>query len=64
MVVRMADKYVVVREQAARDLIDLARHAADVLTDRIVNPGDAALADALNGAAAEVATDIAEPVLS
>lgn len=58
----MTDAYVVVRAKAARDLIDLARHAADTLTDRIVNPGDEALANALNGAAAEVATDIVEPV--
>lgn len=58
----MTEPYVIVRGDAARDLIDLARQAAAVLRDRIVNPGDEALADALNGAAAEVATDVAEPV--
>lgn len=58
----MDSPYVIVRAQAARDLIALARDAASVLQDRIVNPGDEALADALKGAAAEVATDIAEPV--
>lgn len=60
----MTDRYVVVRETAARDLVDLARYAAEVLTDRVVNPGDEALATGLRGAAAELATDMAEPVLS
>lgn len=60
----MTDRYVVVRDKAVRDLIALAHVAAEVLTDRIVNPGDEAIASGLRGAAAEVAADIAEPVLS
>jgi hypothetical protein len=59
----MTDRYVVVRRDAARDLIDLSRQAALVLKDRLNDPVDRPLADALHGAASEMATDMAEPVL-
>lgn len=56
----MSDRYVVVRKDAAVDLIDLARQASGALRDRLNDPVASALSDALNGAAAEVATDLAE----
>lgn len=60
----MNDQYVVLRRKAAEDLVSLARAAADALSGRIVNPGDEVLANALNGASAEVELEMAEPVLS
>lgn len=62
MVYDMDTPYVVVRKGPALDLIDLARQADLRLRDRLNDPVDMALADALRGAAAEVATDLAEPV--
>jgi hypothetical protein len=58
------ERYAIVRQQAAVDLIDLARQAALLLRDRSGDSIDALLADALIGAAAEVATDMSQPVLS
>lgn len=56
------DTYVVARKGAVVDLIALAREAADVLRDRGADPQELAIADALSGAAAEVAVDlVAEP---
>lgn len=60
----METPYAVVRKGPALDLIALARDAALVLRDRLNDPVEAALADALNGAAAQVAVDLAEPALS
>lgn len=57
----MDDGYVIVRLGALRDLIDLARTAADQLADR---EPDGPLVRCLRGAVAEVVTDLAEPVFS
>lgn len=58
-----SDPYVVVRATPLRDLVALARDAADKLRDRGADAQDLALADALTGATAEIVTDMAEPVL-
>lgn len=58
------DVYVVARKGAVADLLALAHEAADVLTQRGADPKEHAIADALRGAAAEVAADLSEPVLS
>ncbi len=56
------NRQIVVREQETRDLVVLARDAADVLRHR---PGYEILADALDGASAAVIVDLsrAEEVL-
>lgn len=57
------EPYVVVRPTPLRDLIDLARQAAFLLADRGADAQDLALSNAILGASAEVAQDMAEPVL-
>lgn len=57
----MDERYVVVRPTPVRDLVDLSRQAALVLRDRLNDPVEMALSDALLGASAEVASDLAEP---
>lgn len=60
----MNDTYVIARKAAVIDLIATAREAADVLRQRGASVQELAIADALDGAAAEIATDLSEPVLS
>lgn len=57
----MDERYVVVRPTPVRDLVDLSRQAALLLRDRGADAQDMALSDAILGASAEVATDLAEP---
>lgn len=57
----MEDRLLVTREIPLRDLIALGREAAEMLRGRGADSHEAALADALNGAAVQVATDIHEP---
>lgn len=56
--------YVVARKGAVADLLALAHEAAEVLSLRGTDHQAHAIADALRGAAAEVAADLSEPVLS
>lgn len=51
----MATRLVIVRDRPVRDLIVLARDAADALRDR---PGFDALVRALDGSTAEVAREL------
>lgn len=59
----IGERYVVVRPTPVRDLVDLSRQAAYALRDRLNDPVAMALSDALLGASAEVAADLAEPAL-
>lgn len=54
----MDDRLLIVRETPLRDLIVLARDAADVLRH---NDETCALAKAIDGVTSEVATDACEP---
>lgn len=51
----MSTRIVIVRDRPVRDLIFLAREAADILR---INPAHDALARAIDGSTAEVATEI------
>ena len=59
--VGMDDGYVIVRNGALRDLLDLARRAADEINLR--EPGSA-LASCMNGAVGEILTDLTEPAFA
>lgn len=57
----MEDRLLVTRERPLRDLVALAREAADRLRRCGADAQDTAIADALVGAAGQIAVDIHEP---
>jgi hypothetical protein len=57
----MDERLIITRDRPLRDLIALGREAAAILRDRGADARNLALADALDGAAADVAVDISEP---